>query len=97
MSRQLLLAFLAASVAAPIPAMAAHSDGDRDNQTVCRRYDGGNLGSNIQRRTRVCKTRAEWRQLEEHTQNELQQVRDGQQPRVGEGASLVPGPGGGPS
>lgn len=88
MHHRLLIASLAVSVAAPLPAAAF--DNNRDEQVVCRRDRQSNLGSHI-RAPRTCRTRAEWRQIEEHTQNEMQQIRDGQQPREPEGMTLVPG------
>jgi len=90
MRHRLLIAFLAASVAAPMPAAAFAFGDDRNDQVVCRRDRQSNLGSHI-RAPRTCRTRAEWRQIEEHTQNEMQQIRDGQQPREPEGITLVPG------
>ena len=87
--RRVLLTFVAAAVAAPFPAAAFDFD-DRDNKVVCRRDRETTLGSHI-RAPRTCRTRAEWRQIEEHTQNEMQQIRDGQEARVPEGMTLVPG------
>ena len=78
MRRQLLLASILTSVAAPMPAAAFAFDA-RDDQVVCRRDREKVLGSNM-RAARTCRTRAEWRQIEEHTQNEMQQFRDGQTP-----------------
>ena len=78
MRRHLLLATLASAVAAPIPTPAEALD-DSNNRMVCRRDREPQLGSHLQRQ-RICRTRAEWRALEELTQNELQQIRDGQKP-----------------
>ena len=96
MTRSILLAALAVSVAAPMPVLAAGKDTNRDDQVVCRRDREANLGSHI-RAPRTCRTRAEWREIEDHTQRELTQVQDGRQPMEPEGSTLVPGPGGGPS
>lgn len=90
MHHRFLIAILAVSVAAPIPATAFAFGDNRDDQVVCRRDRQSSLGSHI-RAPRTCRTRAEWRQIEEHTQNEMQQIRDGQQPREPEGMTLVPG------
>ena len=78
MRRQLLLAAILGSVAAPMPAAAFAFD-DRDDRVICRRDRDKVLGSNM-RAARTCRTRAEWRQIEEHSQNEMQQFRDGQTP-----------------
>jgi len=90
MRHPLPIAFLAVSVAAPMPAASFAFGNNRDDQVVCRRDRETTLGSHI-RAPRTCRTRAEWRQIEEHTQNEMQQIRDGQQPRESEGITLVPG------
>jgi hypothetical protein len=94
--RRPLIAILTVSIAAPLPASAFAFDDNRDNKVVCRRDRDHTLGSHI-RAPRTCRTRAEWRAIEEHTQNEMQQIRDGQQARENEGGSLVPGPGSGPA
>ena len=94
MRRHLLLALLTTAVAAPIPTSAIALD-DSNNKIVCRRDRESNLGSHI-RAQRTCRTRAQWREVEEQTQNEVQQIRDGQEPSPREGGSLVPGPGDGP-
>ena len=92
MRRFLMSAVLAASVAAPMPALALSSDGARDNQVVCRSVRDHTVGTRI-RAPRTCRTRAEWRQIEEHTQREIQQIRDGQaptEPPAGAGAAGGP-------
>ena len=73
--RFFLSAIVAASVAAPMPALAVAGD-DSDNKMVCRSNREHNLGTRI-RAPRVCRTRAEWRQIEDRTQEEMQQTRDG--------------------
>ena len=78
--RFLMSAVLAASVAAPMPVFAAAVD-DNDDKMVCRSSREHNLGTRI-RAPRVCRTRAQWREIEEHTQSEMQQIRDGQAPTL---------------
>jgi hypothetical protein len=86
MQSNLIKALVAAVVLAPVPAFAS-ADDNRDNQVVCRRDREANLGSHL-RAPRTCRTRAEWRELEDHSQRELQQIRDGQQAQEpNEGAS----------
>ena len=75
----LMFAVLTASVAAPMPALAFALDDNRDDKIVCRSNRDHVVGTRI-RAERVCRTRAQWRELEEHTQRELQQIRDGQAP-----------------
>ena len=87
MPRNVLYAALAvALMTPPLPAAtaaAAANDGasadDRDSQVVCRRERQPTLGSRL-KGPRLCQTRAQWRELEEYTQRELQQIRDGQAP-----------------
>ena len=96
MVRRLLLALLVTAVAAPLPAAAFVFDANEDNKMVCRRDRERTLGSNI-RAPRTCRTKAEWRALEEPTQNEMQQIRDGQEVREPEGGCLRDWPGSGPN
>jgi Ni/Co efflux regulator RcnB len=96
MVRRLLLALLVTSVAAPMPTSAFVFADNEDNKMVCRRDRDRTLGFNI-RAPRTCRTRAEWRALEEHTQNEMQQIRDGQEVREPEGGFLRDLPGSGPN
>jgi hypothetical protein len=91
--RILMSAVLAASVAAPVPALAVAFDDKDDNKVVCRSNREHNVGTRI-RAPRVCRTRAEWRQEEERTHSEMQQIRDGQAPTAPAGGS---GAAGGPS
>lgn len=87
--RFLMSAVLAASVAAPVPAMAVVYNDNGDNKVVCRSNRDHNVGTRI-RAPRVCRTRAEWREEQERTHSEMQQIRDGQaptMPQAGEGAS----------
>ena len=86
----LMSALLAATVAAPMPALAFAFDDNRDDKIVCRSNRDHAVGTRI-RAERVCRTRAEWRQLEEHTQRELQQVRDGQAPNAPAAGSATAG------
>ena len=93
--RLLMSAVVAASVAVPMPVHAVAADNvaannSADKKMVCRSSRDHNLGTRI-RAPRVCRTRAQWRELEEHTQNELQQIRDGQAPSEGSGSSAVAG------
>ena len=86
MRRQLLLASILASVAAPMP-VAAFAFDARDDRVICRRDREKVLGSNM-RAARTCRTRAEWRLVEEQTQNEMQQIQDGREPRPNEGGGI---------
>ncbi len=90
MRHLLMSAVLAALVAAPMPALAFVSDDNRDDQTVCRSDREHNVGTRIPAK-RTCRTRAEWRELEENTQRELQQIRDGQAPNEAPAGSLTAG------
>ncbi len=89
--RRLLISALAALVAAPLPTAAVAFDDSQDDKVVCRRDREKTLGSNM-RAPRTCRTRAQWRELEEQTQNEIQQIRDGQEPEMPEGGGLPAGP-----
>src|SRR5688500_5353203 len=82
MPRNVLYAALAvALMTPPLPTKAAVGAGvdNRDSQVVCRRERQPTLGSRL-KGPRLCQTRAQWRELEEYTQRELQQIRDGQAP-----------------
>ncbi len=91
MGRFLMFAVVAASVAAPMTAVAVGFDDNGDDKMVCRSNREHNVGTRI-RAPRVCRTRAQWRELEERTQSEIQQIRDGQAPTEagGTGASVGP-------
>ena len=90
--RLLMSAVLAASVAAPMPAFAVAVDDSNDNKMVCRSNRDHVVGTRI-RAPRVCRTRAQWRELEEQTQSEMQQIRDGQAPSEGStGVEVSGGP-----
>jgi len=93
--RFLISAVLAASVAAPVPALAVAYDDNGDNKVVCRSQRDHNVGTRI-RAPRVCRTRAEWREEQERTQSEMQQIRDGQAPNLPE-PGIGAGGAGGPS
>jgi hypothetical protein len=65
-----------AAAAACLSVPAAGSDGgstprNKDNDTVCRRAQGLELGSHLRRAPRICKTRAAWREDEEYTQRDF--------------------------
>ena len=80
MPRNVLYAALAVALTTPsLPAAAVAGTENRDSQIVCRRERQPTLGSRLPG-PRMCQTRAQWRELEEHTQRELQQIRDGQAP-----------------
>ncbi len=91
--RFLMSAVLAACVAAPVPALAVGFDDGGDSKVVCRSNRDHNLGTRI-RAPRVCRTRAEWREEQERTQSEMQQIRDGQAPTA---PPTGAGPEGGPA
>ena len=94
--RFLISAVLAASVAAPVPAMAVAYDDNGDNKVVCRSQRDHNVGTRI-RAPRVCRTRAEWREEHDRTQSEMQQIRDGQAPTMPPAGVGATGAGGSPS
>ena len=79
--RFLMLALVASSISAPAPLLAAGVNDSDDNKLVCRSNRDHNVGTRI-RATRVCRTRAEWRQERDRTQEEMQQIRDGQAPTL---------------
>lgn len=80
MPRNVLYAALAVALTTPpLPAAAGAGADNRDSQIVCRRERQPTLGSRLTG-PRLCQTRAQWRELEDHTQRELQQIRDGQAP-----------------
>lgn len=81
MTRSIILAALVAAVATPMPVLAFAKDDKKDDQVVCRRDRTTETGSHL-RAPRTCRTRAEWREIEDHTQRELQQIRDGQAPTL---------------
>jgi hypothetical protein len=88
--RILMSAVLAACLAAPVPALAVAGDDNGDNKVVCRSNRDHNVGTRI-RAPRVCRTRAEWREEQERTQSEMQQIRDGQAPSEGSSGAEVSG------
>jgi hypothetical protein len=83
----MVIAVAAACVTAPAAGLASSEPANRDNQVVCRRAEGGELGSHLRRAPRVCKTRAEWRELEDYTQRDLRSMsdrtRDPEEPAAG--------------
>lgn len=90
MRHHLLPLFIAASIATPVPAVAFDTGATRENPLVCKRDRQTNLGSHM-RATRTCMLRSAWRELEEHTQHELQQIMDGRAAGGGAEGSGVPG------
>ncbi len=90
MRRELLLPLIAISVAAP-PAFASNFTGaTRENPLVCKRDRDMTLGTHF-RAPRTCMLRSAWRELELRTQNELQQIMDGQAANRGGSTGFVPG------
>ena len=79
MRRELLIALAALAVGAP-PVLAAPFSATRADPLVCKHDRDTNLGSHF-RAVRTCMQRSAWRELEAHTQNELQQIMDGQTAR----------------
>jgi hypothetical protein len=75
MMRFLILAGMAAVAVAAPSAAKKPEPADRDKQVVCRRGNEAALGSHFAR-PRVCRTRAEWREVEANTDRELREYRD---------------------
>jgi hypothetical protein len=88
MRPHLMFTLLATSLALPITAAPAFDD--RDDQMVCRRDRQSEVGTRM-RAPRTCRTRAQWREMEELTQREIDQIRDGQQPQNPNEGGPVPG------
>ena len=76
MRRDLILGLAVAAVSAS-PALASTFTASRADPLVCKRDRQTNLGSHF-RAPRTCMLRSQWREMEEHTQRELQQILDGQ-------------------
>ena len=89
MRRHLLPLFIAASIAAPLPALAFDSGATRENPLVCKRDRQTNLGSHF-RAPRTCMLRSQWREVEDNTQHELQQIMDGRAATSPGGTGGVP-------
>ncbi|MGZ8998251.1 MAG: hypothetical protein ACXW2T_05265 [Allosphingosinicella sp.] len=79
MRRELLVALAAFAVASP-PVIANPFSATRADPLVCKHDRDTNLGSHF-RAQRTCMQRSAWRELEERTQSELQQIMDGQTAR----------------
>ena len=60
-----------ASLASPVPAVAADPAADRRNEVVCKGDRTRSLGSNMTAK-KVCRTRAEWAEISAGTRRELQ-------------------------
>ena len=89
MRRNILLAFVAVAVAAP-PAFANTPTPTRQDPLVCKRDRDMTLGTHF-RAPRTCMLRSQWREMEQHTQNELQQIMDGQSASASGGNGGVQG------
>ena len=76
MRRELLIATATLAVVAP-PVLAAPFSATRADPLVCKQDRDTHLGSHF-RAPRTCMQRSAWRELEARTQNELQQIMDGQ-------------------
>ena len=75
MRRNFLFAFVVVALAAP-PSFANVTP-TREDPLVCKRDRQTTLGSHF-RAPRTCMLRSQWREMEDHTQRELQQIMDGQ-------------------
>lgn len=61
-----------------VPALSFGNNGGprKDTDIVCRQEQGMETGSHLRRAPRVCRTRAEWRENDEHTERDIRIVRD---------------------
>ena len=78
----IVLAAAAACLSVPAAGFGGGSGPrNKDSDVVCRRDGGAELGSHLRRAPRICKTRAEWREAEDHTQRDLRSVTEGARER----------------
>ena len=68
-----LVAAMALSLCLTSPAVAANDKESEDQKVICKRQK--TLGSNFAAK-RVCRTKAEWEEVEEHTKRELRNISD---------------------
>jgi hypothetical protein len=77
MRRELLFSLIVMSLTASPALSSSFAGATRENPLVCKRDRDTTLGSHF-RAPRTCMLRSAWHELEMRTQNELQQIMDGQ-------------------
>ena len=82
---------LAGAAALAFGGVAAEAKEPREDKRVCKRVYDADTGSHFQSSKRVCRTAAEWKELENGTEQTIQQIRD-----RGSRGNLAPAMGGSP-
>jgi hypothetical protein len=82
-----------AAVAAPQTPAAKDAKPDRAEKVICKRVYEADTGSHFQSSKRICRTAAEWKEIEDGTQRVMKTIRENSGINPGD---LAPGIGGGP-
>jgi hypothetical protein len=87
--------FVLSSAAAAAPQAQATKDSkpDRSEKLVCKRVYEADTGSHFQSSKRICRTAAEWKEIQDGTDRVMKTIRENSGINPGD---LAPGVGGGP-